>query len=363
MLCAAIDIHKHVFQAVVVDPESGVAVEDRFPATHDELGRWAESRLGGEPCAVAIEATTGWRWVHRELSARGIDVRLAEPLQTRALRGRRRGAKTDRLDARWLALLLARQMLPESWAPPPAIQRLRDLTRLRKALAEDRTRWGQRLHAFLAHEGWACQRGRLLTETGRRWVRALALEPAATRHAERLLGVIEALEAELAEVEREVRAFAREDARARALQRLYGIGPIIACALLAEIGEAARFRRAAQIVRLAGLDPVVEESAEAAAAATWPRPARPTCAGPWSRPRCRPAGPPTSTTRCSRGSPAGPTAPGPASASPARSAGAPSTSFASWSSPKLPDPLVGGQARGGALRFTPERRSRPPEVD
>jgi transposase len=90
---------------VVVDPESGVASEDRFPASPDELGRWAERRLDGEPCAVAIEATTGWRWVHRELSARGIDVRLAEPLQTRARRGRRRGAKTDRLDARWLALL------------------------------------------------------------------------------------------------------------------------------------------------------------------------------------------------------------------------------------------------------------------
>jgi hypothetical protein len=41
--------------------------------------------------------------VWRELVANGFDVRLAEPVQTRALLGHRRSAKTDRLDARWLA--------------------------------------------------------------------------------------------------------------------------------------------------------------------------------------------------------------------------------------------------------------------
>ena len=62
----------------------------------------------------------------------------AEPL--RALLGRRRSAKTDRLDARWLARLVAKEMLPESWIPPEEVQQLRDRTRLHKALAEDRRR-------------------------------------------------------------------------------------------------------------------------------------------------------------------------------------------------------------------------------
>lgn len=118
---------------------------------------------------VAIEATTGWRWVWRVLAERGFEVRLAEPVQARGLLGRRRSAKTDRLDARWLARLLAREMLPESWVPPEEIQRLRDRTRLRKALAEDRRRWAQRLHAFLLHEGWPCSRSRLLSAEGLRW--------------------------------------------------------------------------------------------------------------------------------------------------------------------------------------------------
>jgi transposase len=176
MLYGAIDIHKHVFQAAVFDPASGEVVEERFPATRERLGNWA-MEWQGRLTAVAIEATSGWRWVVRELQRQGFVVQLADPGQAVALKGKRRRAKTDRLDARWLAMLLAKQMLPASWIPPEEIQRLRDLTRLRLALSQDRTRWAQRLHAFLGHEGWPCSRSRLLTAKGRLWVESLALDP------------------------------------------------------------------------------------------------------------------------------------------------------------------------------------------
>src|SRR5713226_8107496 len=117
--------------------------------------------------------------------------------------------KTDRLDARWLYVLLANEMLPESWLPPAEIQMLRDQTRLRKALAEDRTRSAQRLHALLTHEGWPCQRARLVTTEGRRWVNALSLSPAARAQVDRLLRLIEAVEDELRSLETEFRRFAR----------------------------------------------------------------------------------------------------------------------------------------------------------
>jgi transposase len=261
VLYAAIDIHKHVFQAAVLDPESGEVVEERFSADRESLGRWAE-RWRDRVAAVAIEATTGWRWVWRELADVGFEVRLAEPVQTRALLGRRRSAKTDRLDARWLARLLEKEMLPGSWIPPAQIQQLRDRTRLRKALADDRRRWGQRLHAFLAHEGWPCSKSHLLTVQGLRWAASLRLPEHARLQVDSLLAVIAALEAQLDTVDAELRRFARGDERCQALQSIYGIGPILACHLLAEIGETRRFRRAGQITRLAGLDPVVDESGE-----------------------------------------------------------------------------------------------------
>ncbi len=253
MLYAAIDIHKRMFHAAVLDLGSGETVERRFAATREELNNWAMP-LQGRLVAVAIEATTGWRWVWRELSARGFDVRLVDPAQAKALRGRIKRAKTD--------VLLAKEMLPESWLPPAEIQTLRDQTRLRKALAEDRTRWAQRLHALLTHEGWSCQRSRLLTLEGRRWVAALSLSPAARGQVDRLLRLIEAVEGELRALETELRRFARADRRCLALETIYGVGPILACHLLAELGEAARFRRARQAVRAAGLDPVVDESGE-----------------------------------------------------------------------------------------------------
>ena len=245
----------------MLDPESGQLVEERFLADRESLARWAEP-WRGRVAAVAIEATTGWRWVWRELAGMGFEVRLVEPVQARGLLGRRRSAKTDRLDARWLARLLAKEMLPESWIPPAEIQELRDRTRLRKALSEDRRRWGQRLHAFLLHEGWPCTRSNLLRPPGLRWAASLRLPAHARLQVDSLIAVMAALEAQLETVDAELRRFAHGDERCQALQSIYGVGPIIACHLLAEIGEARRFRRPEQITRLAGLDPMVEESGE-----------------------------------------------------------------------------------------------------
>jgi transposase len=261
MLYAAIDIHKNVLQAAVLDPASGEITDARLPATREALNDWAMP-LRGAVAVVALEATSGWRWVWRELSALGFEVQLAEPAQTRALQGRKRKPKNDRLDARWLVLLLSKQMLPRSWIPPEDIQRLRDLTRLRQALRHDRTRWTQRLHALLAHEGWPCARRQLLSRSGERWLAGLRLQPHVRSLVDAHLAMIDAITQQMSEIDRELRSLARNDRRLLALQTIYGVGPIIACHLLAEIGDARRFRRARQLVRVAGLDPVVRDSAE-----------------------------------------------------------------------------------------------------
>jgi transposase len=263
MLYAGLDIHKAVFRVVVLDPDSGELCESRFAPSRERLGEWA-MQWQGKLAAVAIEATTGWRWVVRELQAHGFEVHLVDPGRASALRGRRRQPKTDRLDARWLALLLAQDLLSEceAWLPPAEIQRLRDRTRLRKALAGERTGWAQRLHALLTHEGWPCARGRLLTKQGQRWVAALELDQHVRAQVDAIVAVMAALEEQLELVEGELRRFARTDQRCRALETIFGVGPILACHLLAEIGDARRFQRPRQLVRASGLDPSVIESAQ-----------------------------------------------------------------------------------------------------
>src|SRR5215218_4812683 len=261
MVYAAIDIHKRIFQAAVLDGETGEFVQERLPASREALADWA-TRWAGKLEAVALEATTGWRWVARALPTRRVDVRLCDPGEARALGGSKRRPKTDRLDAAWLARLLAKEMLPEAWLPPAEVQYLRDRTRLRHALARDRNRWAQRLHALLTHEGWPCGRGRLLTVSGHQWASALSLPTPARASVDAMLAIIRALDEQIELLDRELRQLARSDRRLQALCAIFGVGPVLAAHILAELGEAARFRRARQAVRLAGLDPVVSESAD-----------------------------------------------------------------------------------------------------
>ena len=74
---------------------------------------------------MALEATTGWRFVVEELQRAGARVHLAEPAETAAKRGRKKRAKTDRADARLLRELVMVGRLPESWVAPDHILDLR----------------------------------------------------------------------------------------------------------------------------------------------------------------------------------------------------------------------------------------------
>jgi transposase len=92
--------------------------------------RWSE-RFAGQRIDVAVEACTGWLFVCDALAAAGATAHLAEPVETRALRGRKRRAKTDREDARWLRELLSDGRLPEAWIPPEHVRQWRSRARLR----------------------------------------------------------------------------------------------------------------------------------------------------------------------------------------------------------------------------------------
>jgi len=58
------------------------------------------SGFRGQELKVAVEATTGWRFVAEELRHIGAVVHLAEPAETAAKRGNKKRAKADRAVAR-----------------------------------------------------------------------------------------------------------------------------------------------------------------------------------------------------------------------------------------------------------------------
>jgi transposase len=63
------------------------------------------------------------------------------------------GRKTDVKDCAWLAELLEYGLLRGSFVPPPFIRDLRDLTRYRRVLTDERTREANRLHKLLQEAG------------------------------------------------------------------------------------------------------------------------------------------------------------------------------------------------------------------
>jgi transposase len=96
---------------------------------------------------VVVESTSDyWRGFVYLLEARGLCVWLVNARDVKQVPGR---PKTDKLDAVWLAKLNERGMLRPSFIPPAEIRQLRDYTRLRSDLTQERSRHVQRLEKLL----------------------------------------------------------------------------------------------------------------------------------------------------------------------------------------------------------------------
>jgi transposase len=98
---------------------------------------------------VAMESTgVYWKSIYYLLEET-FTCLLVNPAHMKQVPGR----KTDVRDCVWIAQLLEHGLLRGSFVPPAPIRELRDLTRSRKALIEDRTRAANRLHKVLEDAG------------------------------------------------------------------------------------------------------------------------------------------------------------------------------------------------------------------
>src|SRR5512133_3603791 len=119
----------------------------QVPATTNTIIELAEQLACQGIQRVVVESTSDyWRaWLYL-LEARGLTVWLVNARDVKHLPGR---PKTDKLDAVWLAKLNERGMLRPSFVPPAEIRQLRDYTRLRADLTQERSRHKQRLEQLL----------------------------------------------------------------------------------------------------------------------------------------------------------------------------------------------------------------------
>jgi transposase len=153
--CAALDVHKKTVMAAVRTPKPGGAGRQQqvkeFSTFTGELERLRDWLAAEGVTQVAMEATgVYWRPVWHVLEAMaGVELLLVNPRHVKNLPGR----KTDVADAAWLAQLLECGLLRGSFVPPPAIARLRDLTRYRTKLTQERVRETQRIQKLLEDAG------------------------------------------------------------------------------------------------------------------------------------------------------------------------------------------------------------------
>jgi transposase len=243
---------------------------------------------------VVMESTsTYWKGVYYLLEAEGFECWLVNAREVKNVPGR---AKTDRADAVWLAKVAERGMCRPSLVHPPEIRQLRDLTRYRRALVQDRTREQQRVEKLLedAQIKISAVLSNLHGVTGRAMMEALiggqrdpstlarlakgsarkkterleeALRGFFTEHhaviLQMMLDNCDRISAQIAELDARIQeAIGPFSAQAARLVDIPGVDAVTAAELIAEIGvDMARFPSAAHLVSWAKFCPQTHQSA------------------------------------------------------------------------------------------------------
>jgi len=265
-----------------------------FATMTRSLTTMAEWLRGLGVTRVVMEATSDyWKPAFYILEAHGFDVWLVNARDVKHLPGR---PKTDKLDAVWLCKVAERQMIRPSFVPPPPIRLLRDLTRYRAdlvvAAGAERNRAEKLLEdaqiklSVVASDIFGVSGREMMMALigGQRDPKILAqlartslrrkipmLQEAFTgrfsdHHAfllGKMIARIEAIEADIAEVDARIEAqIAPFAAAAARLTEIPGVGPAAAAAIIAEIGvDMTRFPTPAHLAGWARFAPGVKQSA------------------------------------------------------------------------------------------------------
>jgi transposase len=249
------DVHRKRSQVAVVDEAGNQQRNRNLPNDPAMLIPILGALPPGTP--VAFEAAYGWGWLVELLEELELEPHLVHPSRCKAIAAAR--LKNDKVDAATLAQLLRADLLPEAWIAPQEIRDLRALLRHRAALVRLSTSLKNRVHAVLADRGIGEDRI-LWTGPGRAWLAGLELPPTPRAIIEDCCGLLDALAAPIARLERQIAALAKPDPRVQALMVLPGVGKLTAMTLVAEIGDIARFPTARKLCAWAGLTPTVRNS-------------------------------------------------------------------------------------------------------
>jgi transposase len=170
-------------------------------------------------------------------------------------------AKTDRLDARALAKLLAAGSLQSVWVPDDHTRAMRRRLQRRRKLLVVRTKAKNEIHAALMR--------RLVTKPavsdlfgvkGRRWLESLELPPEEQETVDGCLRQLDFCEQEIAAIEKVIARDSLASPEIRRLMTVPGVNVICAATFMAAVGDIRRFGDRRKLAGYLGLDPKVRQS-------------------------------------------------------------------------------------------------------
>jgi transposase len=214
-------------------------------------------KLGTEARA-AVEMMSGAVWVRDRLQVAGWKVQVAHARKVRDVAPL--ACKTDKVDARVLAELRRRDLVPELWLPSAADRALRERLRRRAHLVKARTSARNRIFGLLTQFGLRLSHRRLLRPDAMELLDSRGVPAVWRASIAELLELSEEMDRRIDPIDRELRPLARADERASLLATIPGIGPLLGLTLAAEIGEVSRFSSPRKLIGYAGLAPRVSQS-------------------------------------------------------------------------------------------------------
>ena len=258
MLYAGLDLSRRRLETHVLDEDGGTVAKLAVHPDADGLRSLAERFAS--PVTATIETMNGARFVRDELERHGWDVLIADAARVKGLAPL--AAKTDKVDARVLAILAWRDLVPAVWLVDPDTRAARERARYRLYLVRHRTSIKNRVHATLFTFGHTVPVSDLFGVRGRELLDALEVPEPWDRTLRASLERLDALEAEIRGCEAELSRLGADHPYVPLLETVPGIGPILAYTIAAEIGDIGRFASAKRLVGYTGLCPRVYQSGE-----------------------------------------------------------------------------------------------------
>ena len=201
---------------------------------------------------IGMEATGNCQWFLELLAKLGHEVLVGDAAKIRTSDARQQ--KHDKRDARLLLQLLAENRFPRIWVPSREQKDLRQLLIHRHKLVRIRAQVKNGLQHLAMNQGLQ-KKKQLWSERGQQALRALPLQPWASRRRADLLKMRSELDAKINALDMAVMEAAEKDTRARLLMTQPGVGPITSLAFVLTMGDVSRFQRGKQVASYLGLIP------------------------------------------------------------------------------------------------------------